>query len=438
MMRKNMLIATITVCILTGAAMPARASSETGIRRWKFSFTERIRQESSDNVLNLYDSNPAGTSNLRFRTSLGANWTATDRLEFAIRLTNENRYYLAPKRDAKLGKNYDLNEVFFDSLYVRWKNPGRLPWTLTLGRQDMMFGEGFVILEGGPLDGSRSIYFNAARIDFALNRKNNLTFFYLDQPKTDLFLPRIHNVDQKMVEQRERGVGGYFTGSIRSIGIEGYLFRKTASASGTMPRSGLTIIGARTVIPLAKPLSLTAEGTFQTGRLGSLDRTGLGGYFHLDWKTGKSGLVPASLTLGGIHLSGDDPATPEEYEGWDPSFSRWPKWSESLIYLQSGESRPALWSNFGSLYGGAGFEFSSRARLNLQWHHLRAAEQTSPSALLSGKGKDRGNLGIVRFLYDIDKNISGHFVWEYFNPGDFYFSGASDYVWVRFELLFKF
>ncbi len=30
-------------------------------------------------------------------------------------------------------------------------------------------------------------------------------------------------------------------------------------------------------------------------------------------------------------MSGDDPST-DDNEGWDPLFSRWPKWSELYIY----------------------------------------------------------------------------------------------------------
>ena len=103
--------------------------------------------------------------------------------------------------------------------------------------------------------------------------------------------------------------------------------------------------------PSATKLSLTAEGRPAAGNAAAKNaRRGLGGYFHLDRKSGWRFPLPAQLTLGGIYLSGDDPATPR-YEGWDAAFSRWPKWSDSLIYLQARETRVADWTNFISLYG---------------------------------------------------------------------------------------
>jgi hypothetical protein len=47
-------------------------------------------------------------------------------------------------------------------------------------------------------------------------------------------------------------------------------------------------------------------------------------------------------------------------EGWDPIFSRWPKWSESFIYTFTRESRPSYWSNMSSLYASLAFDFGTR------------------------------------------------------------------------------
>ncbi len=421
---------------------PAASSSDAQAeapRRipFTFTFTERIRQETSDNVTSLDDNLPESSSYVRFRTSLMGQWRPADGLELAVRLTNENRYYLAPKSDPKLHKNYDPNEVFFDNLYLKW-TPGKFPVTITFGRQDIMLGEGFVIFDGSPLDGSRSAYFNALRLDFALDKKTTLTGFYVYQPQTDKYLPRIHDVGQLMVEQDEEGFGLYLTGAAGSWNYEAYLFRKNVKATDTSPGSGINTAGARVRMPLAETLSLTAEAALQTGSYGALSRLGWGGYFHLDYKTGASLPLPALLTVGGIDLSGDDPSTPDTYEGWDPAFSRWPKWSESYIYLLARESRPAYWSNFNSVYAAAQFAFTDAVKLNLTWHHLGAGQRTAPTAFLSGQGTRRGDLWTAKMTYEINKNFQGHIVWDQFRPGDFFFAGAQSYAWVRFELMIKY
>jgi hypothetical protein len=241
-----------------------------------------------------------------------------------------------------------------------------------------------------------------------------------------------------MVEQDEEGFGLYLTGAAGSWSYGAYLFRKNIKATDASPGSGINTAGGRVRMPFAESLSLTAEAALQTGSYGALSRLGWGGYFHLDWKTGADLPLPALLTVGGIYLSGDDPSTGDTYESWDPAFSRWPKWSESYIYLLARESRPAYWSNFNSLYASAQFAFAEAVKLNLTWHHLGAGQRTAPTAFLSGQGTRRGDLGTAKLTYEINKNFQGHIVWDQFRPGDFFFAGAQSYAWVRFELLIKY
>ncbi len=422
-----------------GAQGAQGAPSETAKAgpRINFYFWERIRQESWDNTMSLDEAASDSSAYLRLRTGLGGQWRPDDAWEVNLRLTNENRLYLAPKSDPKLRTNYNVNEVFIDQLNVKWKNPGRLPLTVTLGRQDMMFGEGFLIMDGGPLDGSRSTYFNGLRLDYALKHRNNLTFFFVRQPRTDTLLPVVNDKEQPMVEQEEQGLGFYFSGKAKETGIEAYLFRKDAFAHGGLPEGKLHIAGGRVVHPFTTKLSLTAEAALQLGTLADNTRRGLGGYFHLDRQSGWRFPLPALLTLGGIFLSGDDPAT-SRCEGWDMAFSRWPKWSDSLIYLMARETRVADWTNFISLYGQLLFEPAEKVKLLLAWHRLAAPEGWATSALLAGHGKNRGGLFIAKITYDVSQNLSGRFIWENFNPGDFYAAGADSYNWIQFELFFRF
>jgi hypothetical protein len=327
----------------------AASGSDRPRRAFTLTFTERIREEISDNVTSLNDSLPESSAYVRFRTSLMGRWQPSAAFELTVRLTNENRYYIAPKSDPRLKTNYGFHEIFFDYLNIKWRDPAGLPLTLTVGRQDLMLGEGFVVWDGGPLDGSRSAYFNAVRADWRLGAKTTLTAFYMRQPVTDTLLPLIHDAGQKLVEQEEEGYGVYLTGATGKAGLETYLFRKNIRASEAGPASGITNLGGRLSWPLSEALSLTAEGAAQSGKRGEIERRGLGGYFHLDYKTGAAFPLPAQLTIGGIGLSGDDRATAGRDEGWDPAFSRWPKWSESLIYLFARESKPAYWTNFRSL-----------------------------------------------------------------------------------------
>lgn len=405
---------------------------------WKFSFSERIRQESWDNTMSLDESKSDAASYLRMRTSVTADWTPSKNLTFRLRLTNESKYHLWPKSDTKLRVNYSLNEVVFDNLYLRWTRPAGLPVSLTLGRQDIQLGEGFVIFDGGPGDGSRTAYFNGVRADIPAGEAQTLTAFYVRQPRTDTVLPRLNDVAQVMVEQPEEGFGLYHSGAVGRTKIEAYLFRFNRERAGSSPGAGFQTAGGRVQAPLAARLTMTAEGALQFGREGNGRKTGAGGYARLDYETGAAGAAPVVVTLGAIGLSGDDPATAGRNEGWDPVFGRWPKWSESLIYLLARETRVAFWSNLLSLYGGMQFALAPAVRLNLAWHLLGAARRTAPTDFWSGAGKRRGDLGILKLTYEITPHLQGHFIWEEFLPGNFYFSGARSYAWIRFELSIRY
>lgn len=454
-MKKTVIVLFIALLVTCGwlSAQPSDTAKKAPTR-FKLNFSERFRQESWDNTIGLNDSATDSNSYTRARTTIGALWLPSPQLEVALALTNEHRYYISPKSETKFKKNFTLNEIFVDQLYVKWKDAFHLPLTLTLGRQNIMMGEGFVIFDGGPLDGSRSAYFNAVRADYALGAKKDLvlTAFYMYQPERDKYLPIINEQDVKqgMVEQPEEGFGLYFKGTMNRVGVEAYAFRKNVHTLETNPETAaVNTIGVRALFPLTKKLSLTTETAYQFGNYKNistdplkrfdLDRSAFGGYFHLDYKTGAVLPLPATVTLGGIYLGGDDPATTGKYEGWDPAFARWPKWSESWIYLSVKENRnrPAYWTNFASLYGSLEFLPLERTKLLLTFHHLMATERTAPSSFLSGDGRTRGDLFIAKFTYDITKNLSGHCVWESFHPGNFYTPAASSYTWLRFELLLK-
>jgi hypothetical protein len=426
---------------LAAQSAPVTPEKPAAEKKIDFYFWERIRQESWDNTASLNDNGVDSVSYMRLRTSLGAYWRPGRDWELHLRLTNENRLYLAPKIDPRLNTNFNVHEIFIDQLSVRWRHPAGLPLTVTAGRQDMMLGEGFLFMDGGPLDGSRSAYFNGLRLDYALKNKNTLTFFFVRQQRSDTLLPVINDQEQKLVEQEEQGVGFYFSGKAKRTGIEAYLFRKDTWVFAAQPGGALHVAGGRVVHPFSDRLSLTAEAALQLGTLGAERRRGLGGYFHLDRESGWRFPLPALLTLGGVYLSGDDPATPQ-CEGWDAAFSRWPKWSDSLIYMQVAGTRPADWTNFISLYGQLLFAPLEKVRLSLAWHRLAAAESRAPVYLHPGQSKDRGNLLISKLTFDVSRNFTGRLIWEYFHPGDFFipYKGPvlDPYHWIQFELFFRF
>jgi hypothetical protein len=312
-----------------------------------------------------------------------------------------------------------------------------VPFTVTAGRQDLNFGEGFVIADGTPGDGSRSYYFNALRLDADIAKGHRLTAFAHATKTTDRFLPVINPRPQALAEQPEKAVALYYAGAFGKAKVDAYAVRKTTDANEAWPVPTRTdTFGARAVAALAKPLALTAEAALQTGRYGDAGRLAYGAIGHLDYDL--TGTLPLLKTfvLGGILLSGDDPAT-ARMEGWDPIFSRWPKWSESYIYTFTRESRQSYWSNLSSLYAQLALDFGARSDGHIMVMPMEAG-YAQPGVFPGGTGRGRGTLVRGRLNYKISKFLTGRFIWEHFDPGTLYFPGASSYNWIQFEMIFRY
>jgi hypothetical protein len=428
MMRKA-----VAWCFIAAAVIsPFVRAEDTPAPRLKLIFVERFRFEAWDNAVSLDDTAGDGVAYTRNRTTLGLNWRAAKNFEVLGKVTNEFRVFLAPKDRA-----FNWHELFFDNLYVKWTIPGRLPFTFTAGRQDINFGEGFVIADGTPGDGSRSYYFNALRVDADLRKDHKITFFLHAQEATDKYLPLINERPQPLAEQPEKALAFYYSGAFGKAKIDAYAVRKTTEGTELFPvAEKIDTFGLRGQAPLASRLSLTAEGALQTGTHGDAGRAAIGGIVHLDYDI--TGALPLlkTVVVGGIYLSGDRPGT-EKIEGWDPIFSRWPKWSESYIYTFTRESRPSYWSNLTSLYGSISLDFGSRSDGLLMVQSMGAVE-AQPGVFPGGTGLGRGTLLKGRLNYKLSKFLTGRVIWEHFIPGSFYFSEAASYNWLQFEMIFRY
>ncbi len=396
----------------------------------KLGFSERFRIETWDNTVSLYSEALAGTSYTRNRTNLSAQISYKDAAEFNLKLGNEFRHYFVTETRA-----FNVNEIFFDQLNIKWNaNLGVLS-SITIGRQNLSFGEGFIIMDGGPLDGSRSSYFDAARIDFAFASQKSLTCFYTNQNDIDRFLPVINDKKQALNPRPEQAFGIYSNNDFGRANLQGYFIRKhTDNSFVGSDDSDLNTIGSRALYPLGSGFSVTAEAAYQFGKLSDYDIAAFGGYGHLTWQSQKWLKHPYFVSCGLIYLSGDNHSTTDKYEGWDPLYGRWPKWSESYIYTLINESGVAYWTNLISIFVKTQYEFSPNVKLQIDYHHLMAARAAAIIMPMSADGeKSRGELLATRLIYKLTPKISGHTIWEYFNPGAYYFSGADHANWLRME-----
>jgi cyclophilin family peptidyl-prolyl cis-trans isomerase len=400
-------------------------------RSWRFGFSERLRYVTWDNVQTLDRDLKGGQAALSLRTRLSLSWKPSERLEMGLRLANEIHQVLVPS-----GGKFGLNEVFIDNLYVRWRMGDRRPLDLTLGRQDLFIGRGLLVAEGTPLDETRSVYFNALRLDMALGRNHYLTGFICYQPEKDEILPVINSLDRRLEEQPETGLGLNYSWAGGEQKAEAALIYKKASAVSGWPELSLLTLDGRVLIRPAAGLSLEGEAAVQFGSRGDSGLAAWGLDIESRWEASRILPLIRQASGGIVILSGDNPRS-SRWEGWAPLFSRWPAWSESYIYTLAPENggRLAEWTNFGSVFARLDFELTKRLDLGLAFHRLLAPEvYWGTWDLAAGNGRVRGNLWVLRLGFKLSGNLTGHLLYEGFKPGSFYRKPADSYSFLRFEL----
>jgi hypothetical protein len=462
------------VILLFVSSAYAEQQADSGKFTFDYGAALRLREEIWNNVFDfdtLPDNNPSlfslsqDRNFFRFKTSLWGSVDYDKRYDLYARLVNEAKWYIKtsnfvpiPRNDTQNQSNLDEDELFFDNLYADAKNIFGLPVDIRIGRQDFIFthGEGFLIMDGTPGDGSRSYYFNAAKANIRFNENNNLDLIYIADPMTDIYLPVLHSARPPFGKVRintsnEQGVVVYGRSKLAdTFSLEPYYIYKKEKGFSTTPSLDLHTIGARAVFT-PSGWKLRGELAYQFGDYSNgRDRTGLGGYFFVGRNFEDVKMKP-EFDIGVIYLSGDkDPAkngVNDKHEGWDPLFSRWPIWSELFVFTLVPETAkdsatPGYWTNLIMLRTNVKLNFTPSTNLSLWYNYLWAAEKTNfttgPFApIFSNNGTDRGHLPQIQLSHTFTKQLSGYALLEYFIPGNFYADSAHNAYFFRWQLQIK-
>lgn len=311
--------------LLAALALPAAA--ETGLRG---AFDLRLRQEYLDGLYYWSPSQPdRNWIRLRTRAGLAYGWGASHEVE--ARLTSEFRKILTP--DTPL--NYD--EIILDRLLYRYR-PSR--WvTLTLGRQDIAWDDGFLVMDGTPLDGSRSAYKNALRLELTPDDPDLslLELFAAHNPATDDFVlwdddipsRRLTDADETAAALRARTRSGQFA----------LIWKRERDPDHVRPALDAWTLGYR-VERSRGTTSLMGELALQYQDWSAPAKTsGLAWATQLRLRRAFSDAVRMDLGLYAYSgRSGDQLA-------FRTPWGRWPKWSELMLYRLIGEGGVGAWAN---------------------------------------------------------------------------------------------
>lgn len=413
---------------------------------------------------NLWDFNDglAGDQRevFRFRPRVYFDWNPTENMEAYIRFTKEWFY----GQDEEMpGFDVEGKDPMFDNAWVMTKDLFGSGVDLKVGRQDLIYGDGFVLLDGTPWDGSQTISFDAVKL--TINH---------DWGASDLLYAKLQENDFEAADDEDL-YGVYNRFKFGATGVEPYVLYRNKNQTSIdgfnppdtfdpSPAEETLLVGMRAThafdvadgVELALAGELGKEwgtvdfdthgglpGPLQFNRApgsGEVDRDAWGGQGSgtLTFKD-----VPWTPSIKGAftYTTGDDPTT-EDYEGWDDFYAQWPKYSELYVYSlydgfkgRNGANDPdiGVWGNMMIPEVMLTVNPTDRWTQSLRYLYFMADEDNG-----IGGGNERGHN--VQWLtnYVFNANFSGHFLFEWFDPGDYYGDGADDAFFTRFQLMYKF
>ena len=438
---------------------------------------ERIRWEYFDHIPSKVDT-PAYSRNgendyFRFRTRLWAEADALPNATLRARLANESRSWLYPDVSAKPQRSTSEwpDEWVFDNLYMDVRDLLDQILDLRVGRQELQYGNGRVLFDGTPGDGSRTLYFNAIKATLKVVPGTQLDLFGIyNEPEDPLALNGVQRdlsgFPKSPAGVTESGGGLYLkNSSVPHLPLEAYYVAKRESAYNqpatqdpagnfatpafawqTLDTSAKAVrnpdfdihtAGVRLMPVFSDTLNGNLEVAGQAGTHGDTEMRG----FMVDAFLARkfAGAATTPVLKGGLYLlSGDDPATATD-EGWNPLWARCPQSSELFVFAYDADPSAFRWSNLVDPYLSLSASPAPGAKTTASLHYLGACEADG-----NGGGRERGWLGQLRQDFTLAENalrkkdkLTAYFLVECLKPGNYYRNNDTA-VFARWELLYLF
>lgn len=436
--QRNRRIVLLGIVLLLGATNTTRTQVMSGgpssiqdkteqtknpFRWFKWGTDVRFRHESIENP-SLTEADPPGHSYSfeRVRVREWNTFSPCKEFEFNIRFTWEGRHYWMPASKAE----WDKSDIVFDNFNGVFKFR-MFPAILTLGRQDIVFGDGWLVSDGTPLDGPRTTYFDAVRATIDLKKiKSTLDLIYIDQTSSpDDRLSPIFSKGKPLMEQDEHGaILNLSIKSIEHTQIDPYFIYKHDKAVLSSGDNGdVYTIGSRFDHDFNNNIYSHLECAYQFGnrmnevmfphKESNLSAFGLNSRLTLSFHD----LLNSKVWLGYAVLSGNDAKDTHNHQ-FDPLWGRWAQYSE---LFPNDLDRPSDRSNLHRINLGYQAEPTYRMQVQANYYTILAyANRNSGNPGFSDNGKLKGHLFTALLKYQYSRFWSGLLLGEYFIPGNYY------------------
>jgi len=371
----------------------------------------------------------------RYRGRIWTEVTPVDNLEFNARLVTEPRYYCRPDRDHQA----ERQEVLFDILNVKVSKAFGLPVNTVVGRQDIKLGQGWLVREGTPRDGSRTYFFDAARATIGLESiktKADLVFID-DYANSAHYIRPFNDRDVDLAEQDERGAILYLSNTaLAKTRLDGYFIYKR-DYGRALPRGvegEIYTFGGMAKGDLDEHWKYYAEIASQFGHKNGhrLCTLGANTYLRYDFNDAQKN----RLQLAYEYNSGDD-----ERDGYfDKLWGRYRQWSKVYTGLVDAIDGPSYAStNLHRISATWRNKPIKKLELLGGYHLLFAAKNlANPPRGVSRDGTFRGQLLSGSAKYTFNEHVAMRLLAEVFLPGDYYTDDRNDpAVFARYEITFS-
>jgi len=395
----------------------------------------------------------------RFRARLWTSIMPLDDVSLNARIAAEPREWMKPAgyTPYKGQSGLDMREGIIDNLNAEWKNVAGLPLTIKAGRQDLFIGDGWLVGDGTPFDGSWTYYLDSARFAYELKDQHTTleAIGIIQDAYDDGWMPTINPQHLLEIEQNEKGaIFQVANSSIKAANLTGYfIYKNDSRVVSNGDNADIYTLGGRLNGLLSDHWKYWAEGAYQFGRkadatikypeatAGSSDYRGLNAYgvnskLTYLFKDKLNNQLTCSFEL----LSGDNPDTGTD-EMFDVLWGRWPRWSEIGLYGYAAETRIGQEANlirFGPTWTispikDMDFSASYYALFTMTDVPTREASAT----LFSNNDNFRGHFASAVLKYKFSRHLNGHLWSEFLFPGGYY---ANDTMisFLRAEMMFTF
>ena len=350
------------------------------------------------------------------------------------------------------------DEVYIDQANVVLKDIFDTGISLTIGRQNLSFGNGMIISEGTPYDQGRSVYFDGINLQYDSDLLKLAAFVLYDRWKDGSVF--INDRNRRLRSGDIFTVGTYNTINVSDIinfdvyyifndqddnhpnEIDAIERAHAVDASVRLHTVGARIFGK---IKLADKwgdfIAYSLEGAGQFGR--DADGNHIKGNMldaRLQYFVDESWNIKPSAGVEFTHFSGDTPGDGDN-RSWNPLMSQCPLWGEELMPIMLN----SVWSNLNMIGGNVSIKPTQKSRFTLYATDYYADDSDGfvGANVNTGNGRHVGSLFGGNLQYEFLKDYSmlsslvGQVYVSYFIPGSF-FTEERHCTWFRVEVTAKF